>query len=46
MGTSLNRGDGLMSHSVEANDTRLLNTSEMIDKHQYFESFGMEEESI
>lgn len=35
-----------MSHPREANDTRLLNTSEMIDKHQYFESFGMEKESI
>lgn len=35
-----------MPHPGEVNDTRLLNTSEMIDKHQYFESFGMEKESI
>lgn len=35
-----------MSHPGEANNTRLLNTSEIIDKHQAFESFGMEKESI
>lgn len=35
-----------MSHPGEVNDTRLLNTSEIIDKNQAFESFGMEKESI
>lgn len=32
-----------MSHQGEANDTRLLNTSEIIDKHQAFESFSQKE---
>lgn len=43
MGTVLNRGDGLMSHQGEVNDTHPLNTSEILDKHQPFESFSQKE---
>lgn len=42
IGYRLYRGDGLMSHPGEANDTCLLNTSEIIDKHLPFEPIQKE----
>lgn len=39
-------GDGLVSHSGEVNDTRLLNTSEIIDKHQPYAPYFLEKELI